>query len=97
VRWDDVMAEYGCRPTWQRIPLGWLGSRTWSWVVHFGLYPHRDTLCVFFLYPYVIFAALAPLAWCAGAFIAYRSKSAVVGVATLSPCCMSRRAAGISH
>lgn len=52
---------------------------------------------LFFLYPYVIFAAIAPLAWCAGAFIAYQSNSAVVGIATLSPCCMPRRAAGFSY
>jgi hypothetical protein len=37
---------------------------------------------LFFLYPYVIFAASAALAWLAGAFIAYASESALVGIAT---------------
>jgi hypothetical protein len=83
VRWDDVIAEYGCRPAWQRIPLGLLafvdfvvGGALWGYVRTSTRY------ALFFLYPYVTFTALAALAWFAGAFIAYASESSLVGIAT---------------
>jgi hypothetical protein len=83
VRWDDVMAVYGRRPAWQRIPLGLLafadfvaGGALWGYVRTSTRY------ALFFLYPYVIFAALAALASFAGALIAYASGSALAGIAT---------------
>jgi hypothetical protein len=83
VRWDDVMAEYGRRPAWQRIPLGLLACA--DFVVGRALWGYVRTstrYALFFLYPYVIFAALVALAWFAGAFIAHASESALVGIAT---------------
>jgi hypothetical protein len=37
VRWDDVMAECGCRPRGSGSRSASWRSRTWSWVVHFGV------------------------------------------------------------
>jgi hypothetical protein len=85
VRWDDVMAEYGRRPAWQRIPLGLLafadfvmGGALWGYV--------RTSLryALFFLYPYVIFAAIVALAWFAGTVSANASQSALIGIATIA-------------
>jgi hypothetical protein len=70
-------------PAWQRIPLGFLAFA--DLVVGSALRGYGRTsirYALFFLYPYVIFAASAALAWLAGAFIAYASQSALVGIAT---------------
>lgn len=83
VRWDDVMAEHGRQPAWQRVPLGLLAFA--DFVVGGALRGYVRTsirYALFFLYPYFIFAALAALASFAGAFIAYAGLSALVGIAT---------------
>jgi hypothetical protein len=83
VRWDDIMEELGCRPAWRRIPHGLLafadfvrGGALWGYARTSVRY------ALFFLYPYVIFAALAALAGLAGTFIAGGSGSVSLGIAT---------------
>ena len=82
VRWDDVMAEYGRRPVWQRIPLGFLAFA--DFVVGRALWGYARTsmrYALFFLYPYMMLAVLVALAWFAGAFIAQASGSVLIGIA----------------
>jgi len=77
------MEELGCRPAWRRIPHGLLafadfvrGGALWGYARTSVRY------ALFFLYPYVIFAALAALAGLAGTFIAGGSGSVSLGIAT---------------
>lgn len=82
VRWDDVMADYARRPEWRRIPHALLafadfvaGGALWGYVRTNWRY------AIFFLYPYLLFAALAAGAWFAGAFIAGATESVFAGIA----------------
>lgn len=82
VRWDDVMAEYARRPMWRRIPLALLAFA--DFVGGRALWGYGRTnwrYAIFFLYPYLLFAALVAAAWFAGAFIAQASESMLVGIA----------------
>jgi hypothetical protein len=83
VRWDDVTANDSRRPVWKRIPLGFLafadfvaGGAFWG----YARISWRYTL--FFVYPFVIFAALTALAWIAGAFVQQVTESMLTGIVT---------------
>ncbi|MGZ8390559.1 MAG: hypothetical protein ACXWVL_08215, partial [Rhodoplanes sp.] len=82
VRWDDLIAAAGGQPFWRRIPLGLLafldfiaGGALWGYLRTNWRY------ALFFLYPYVLFAALVTIAWFAGAFTAQASGFALIGAA----------------
>lgn len=82
VRWDDLIAAAGEQPFWRRIPLGLLafldfiaGGALWGYLRTNWRY------ALFFLYPYVLFAALVTIAWFAGAFTAQASGFALIGAA----------------
>lgn len=81
VRWDDVMARYGGRPLWWRLPLGLLAFV--DFVAGGALWGYARTnwrYALFFLYPYLLLGVLAAFAWFAGAFVARTSESVPFGV-----------------
>lgn len=82
VRWDDVMAEYARRSAWLRVPLGLLAFA--DFVTGGALWGYARINCryaLFFLYPIIVFAALAAVAWFTGAFIAQAGESLPSGIA----------------
>ncbi len=83
MRWDDVMAEYGRQPVWQRIPLGLLAF--FDFVIGGALCGYVRTnwrYALFFLYPYLLITSFTTLAWFTGAFVARTSDSVTVGIVT---------------
>jgi len=82
VRWDDVIAELGGRPMWQRVPLGLLAFADFvAGGVLWGYARTNWRYLLFFLYPYFVFAALGVVTGFAGVFIAQASESVLVGIA----------------
>jgi hypothetical protein len=80
VRWDDVMDEAGRQPMWRRLPLGLLAFL--DFVAAGALWRYMRTnwrYGGFFLYPYVMIAALAALAWVIGKLAAAASGSGAAG------------------
>jgi hypothetical protein len=83
VRWDDLTANDGRRPVWKRIPLGFLAFA--DFVTGGALWGYARTswrYTLFFVYPFVIFAALTSLAWIAGAFVRQVTESMAIGIVT---------------
>jgi hypothetical protein len=83
VRWDDIMTEFGRRPAWRRIPLGFFAFA--DFVVGGALLGYVRTsvwYALFFLYPFVMFAILVALAGFAGEVVAQISTSVLVGIVT---------------
>jgi hypothetical protein len=81
VRWDDVMATLGRQPVWRRIPFGLAAFL--DFVAAGALWGYLRTnwrYALFFLYPFLLFAACAAIAWLAGALVASASASALIGV-----------------
>ena len=59
VRWDDVMADASTRPDWRRWVLGWHAFL--GFALHGALWGYARTAwryACFFLYPFLLFAAL---------------------------------------
>jgi pimeloyl-ACP methyl ester carboxylesterase len=82
VRWDDLMAELARRPAWQRVPPGLLAFA--DFVAGGALWGYARTnwrYALFFLYPYLLMAIFAVVAWFGGAFIAQASGSVPIGIA----------------
>jgi hypothetical protein len=81
LRWDDLIAADGERPMWRRIPLALLAFV--DFVAGGALLGYARTnwrYALFFLYPYILFAGFAAIAWFAGSLAAKASGSALVGV-----------------
>jgi pimeloyl-ACP methyl ester carboxylesterase len=80
VRWDDLIAAAGRRPMWGRIPLGLLAFLDFA--VHaLGRYWRANwRYALFFLFPFLLFLALAGLAACAGWLTAQVSGSTLLGM-----------------
>ena len=82
VRWDDVIAAAGREPLWRRVPHGLLaclgliaGGALW------GYFRTNWRYALFFLYPFLLFAALAALAATIGMRAADATGWGVVGAA----------------
>lgn len=82
VRWDDLIHRARRQPMWRRIPLGLLafvdfvtGGALW------GYFRNNWRYALFFLYPYVLFAAFAALAAFAGSLVAEAVASTLAGIA----------------
>jgi hypothetical protein len=81
VRWDDVIEAAGREPMWRRIPRGLLAFADFIGSGAFFRYLRSNwRYAAFFLYPYLLFAALAALAWLTGSVLASLSGSAALGV-----------------
>jgi hypothetical protein len=81
VRWDDVIEAAGREPMWRRIPRGLLAFADFLLSgAFFGYLRSNWRYAAFFLYPYLLFAALAVAAWWAGSLVASFSGSAAAGV-----------------
>ena len=81
VRWDDVIAAAGRQPMWRRVPLGILAFADFvASGAFFGYLRSNWRYAAFFLYPYLLLAALAALGWLAGDLVAEVSGSGIVGV-----------------
>lgn len=81
VDWDDVIAEAARKPAWLRIPQGMFAFLDFT-VNALPRYLHANwRYAGFFLYPFVMFAALTVLAIVAGCVTARASGSAVAGIA----------------
>ncbi len=81
VRWDDVIEAAGRRPTWLRIPLGLVAFC--DFVVSGTLWGYLRTnwrYAGFFLYPFLLFAALAAVATLVGILVAPAVGSTLAGV-----------------
>jgi hypothetical protein len=82
VRWDDVMETIGRRPMWRRIPLAFLAFL--DFVAAGALWGYIRTnwrYAIFFLYPFLLFATLALVAWFLYVLVATASESAPIGAA----------------
>lgn len=82
LRWDDVIAADGLKPLWQRVLAGLMaffdylgGGALWGYLRTNWRY------ALFFLYPYLLFAALVAVAWFAGSAAGRLSGSALAGSA----------------
>ena len=81
VRWDDVIEAAGRRPMWRRIPLGLVAFC--DFVVSGTLWGYLRTnwrYAGFFLYPFLLFAALAAVATLPGIVVAQVVGSTPAGV-----------------
>jgi hypothetical protein len=83
VRWDDVIAARGHEPMWRRVPLGlvafadFVGSGAL-----FGYLRSNWRYAAFFLYPYLLFAALTALACLAANLAGAVTGSGALGLVT---------------
>ncbi|MEZ5785049.1 MAG: hypothetical protein R3D62_00875 [Xanthobacteraceae bacterium] len=80
LRWDDVIAADGRKPLWQRVLAGLIaffdyigGGTLWGYLRTNWRY------ALFFLYPYLLFAALVAIAWFAGSAAGRLVGSALPG------------------
>jgi hypothetical protein len=81
VRWDDVIAEAGRQPMWRRIPLGLVAFADFvTSGALFGYLRSNWRYAAFFLYPYLLFAALTALAALAGSLAGAAAGSTVLGL-----------------
>jgi hypothetical protein len=81
VRWDDVIEAAGRRPMWRRIPLGLVAFC--DFVVSGTLWGYLRTnwrYAGFFLYPFLLFAALAAAATLPAILVAQVVGSTLAGV-----------------
>ena len=88
VRWDDVIAAREHQPMWRRIPLGLVAFADFAVSgALLGYLRSNWRYAAFFLYPYLLFAALTALACLAaslaGAAAGSRALGLVTGVAAL--------------
>jgi len=81
-RWDDVIAADGRKHLWQRVIAGLIafvdyviGGALWGYVRTNWRY------ALFFLYPYLLFAALVAIAWLAGSAASRLVGSSLAGIA----------------
>jgi hypothetical protein len=80
VRWDDVIAAAARQSLERRLSLGILAFADFvASGALFGYLRSNWRYAAFFLYPYLMLAALAGLAWLAGAVVAEASTSAIAG------------------
>lgn len=80
LRWDDVIAADGRKPLWQRVLAGLVaffdyigGGALW------GYFRTNWRYALFFVYPYLLFAALIAIAWLAGSAAGGLVGSALAG------------------
>jgi hypothetical protein len=81
VRWDDIIAAGGRRPMWQRIPLGLLAFVDFFTGAFWRYLRANWRYAAFFLYPFLLFAALAALSASIGIMVAKAGASALLGAA----------------
>src|SRR5829696_748888 len=82
VRWDDVIESDWKRSDWQRIPSGLLAFADFLWNGAFVGYLRSNwRYAGFFLYPYVLLAAMVIVAFVGGIAAGNLSSSALVGAA----------------
>ena len=82
VRWDDVIAAAGRQPSWRRIPHGLLACLDFvAGGALRGYFRTNWRYALFFLYPFLLFAALAALAAFIGARTADVLESGPAGAA----------------
>ena len=82
VRWDDLIEKAARAPMWRRVPQGLLafvdfvaGGALW------GYFRSNWRYALFFLYPYLLFAALVAVAALAGSLVARGVASTLAGTA----------------
>jgi len=81
VRWDDIIAAGVRRPMWQRIPLALLAFVDFVFTGALWSYLRANwRYAGFFLYPFLLLAALTGIAALAGALLAQVTSSAFAGV-----------------
>jgi hypothetical protein len=80
VRWDDVMESLHAQPMWRRILLGLLSFVDFVGAgALWGYFRFNWRYAVFFLYPFVLLAALAGLAVLVGTLVARLGDSGLLG------------------
>jgi hypothetical protein len=81
-RWDDVIAADGRKPLWQRVIAGLIAF--FDYVIGGALWGYVRTnwrYALFFLYPYLLFAALVAIAWLVGSAAGRLVGSSLAGIA----------------
>jgi hypothetical protein len=81
VRWDDVIATTGAAPMWRRLPGGLLSFVEFILAGAFWGYLRASwRYAMFFLYPFLILAALTLLALTGGLALARSTGSGLIGI-----------------
>lgn len=81
LRWDDVIQAEVAQPMWRRLPGGVLAFFDFLLAGAFGRYLRASwRYAMFFLYPFLIFAALVLSAWLGGAALARMTGSTPAGL-----------------
>jgi hypothetical protein len=80
VRWDDILESADREPMWRRIPRGFLALFDFAGGALGGYFRQNWRYALFFLYPFLLFAALVAVAVLAGMLAAQALASGLAGV-----------------
>lgn len=81
LRWDDVIQAEVAQPMWRRLPAGLLAFLDFLLAGALFRYLRASwRYAMFFLYPFLIFAAILLSAWLGGAVLARATGSSMAGI-----------------